>query len=126
MNFESGFSGSPFEVSDYDTGKYWATLFEGQCYIKCSTNYGTANVNRYLDAPGGIIGRDENGNYKFSTEVKPTHTFPAWAGNIRLLQRSQILPQVVDPAHTGSPLRITSVDQFMSILSASRTSAVTM
>jgi hypothetical protein len=125
MNYESGFNGSPFELSDYSTGKYWATIFEGQCYIKRNSNFSTTNVDRYLACADGINGRDTNGNYKFSTAVKPTHTFPAWAGNIRLLQRSQILPQVVDPAHTGSPLRITSVGQFMSILFSNGGSTLT-
>ena len=48
---------TPYEVSDYNNGQYWATIFENQCHIKKSTSWPQTDVNRYL-ASGGINGRD--------------------------------------------------------------------
>ena len=132
MNFEGGFDApNPIDLSQssenpnaYAEGRYWAALFEGQCYIKRSTNHPHTNVNRYLNATNGINGRDANGNWQFSTgptAIQSNHTYPAWEGNIRLLTPTQTLPQVVDPTHTGPAHRITStgaagVDQFMTMI----------
>jgi hypothetical protein len=117
MNYEGGFdTTTPVDLSDYNAGKYWAVLFEGQNYIKRSTSWTNTNVERYLDPKAGINGRDANGNYQFSNTVKPTHNYPAWQGNCRLLTSGQTLPQVVDPAHTGFAHRLTSKEAFMAAI----------
>lgn len=135
MNYEGGFGSPPFfEVSNYAAGNYWPTLLEGQNYVKKSAkvanpelaNFGRparTELHRYLDPTGANGGQgiasgiwDANGNWKFTTTVGPTHEWPAWQGNIRLLERTQTLPQVVDPAHCGAAHRLTSVAQFMTAI----------
>lgn len=116
MNYEGGFGTSPFELSDYGSGKYWAALFEGQCYIKRIATHTSLDVDRFVAPPQGQSGRDAQGNYQFSNAVQPTHTYPAWQGNIRLLGTGTAVPQVVDPTHVGVAHRLTSVNAFMTAI----------
>jgi hypothetical protein len=54
--------------------------------------------------------------YQFSTAVKGNHTFPAYSGELEYLPPTGTLPETCDPSHVGTDLRITSVQQFLSIL----------
>lgn len=117
MNGEQGFGTKPpFEVSDYGSGKYWAALFEGQCYIKRIATHTSLNVNRFLAPQDGITGRDASGNYQFATAVQSTHTYPAWAGNLRLLGTGTDAPSVLDTSHVGLAHRLTTVNAFMTAI----------
>ena len=118
MNYEGGIlaGGSVVEKSDYAAGKYWPAFFEDQCWIKNTANNPNTDVKRYLAEGAGILNNGNYGDYRFSTDVKPSQKYPAWAGKLRLLKSTDALPRTCDPAQCGPEHRLTSVDQFMAAI----------
>lgn len=103
------------ENSDPASGKYLATRFT-DCTIQ--TLYAApslAEKKAYIGPKDGVDVND-SGQYAFSTEVWGDHTYPMWAGGLRLIGPAATPPAYVDTAHTGKDVGFSSKNAFLTAI----------
>jgi hypothetical protein len=117
MGFEGRGNG---ELSSDGPDTYHAWRFDTLTYCAGRVGIGSADAIRYINPQRGINGINQaTGMFNFSATAQGNHSYPPCSGQLRYLPPGSTYPPlntIVNPAHTGSAARVTSIARFREIL----------